>query len=291
MKIQMAVLATAVIAIVGCDINKVDPGGGASTVTSVTARDSIGTASGGTEPDGGGVTPKVDSPQVAQGPGSLVGTIKFDGARPVHTPKAAKGQPKDAEVCAKDAAIPDESFVVGDNGGLKGVFVYLRKKPASYKDAYRPINTAVFDQKFCIFTSHSLLVAAGVEFQIGNSDTVSHNVNVGAVKNPKDNFTVGGLKSVQYTLKRTEDRPFRVNCDIHSWMDAYLLPTDHPFAAITDADGNFSIPDLPAGDHEFRIWHERGASIYLDSLKIKITPGDPTKLDKSYDRAAFKNLP
>jgi hypothetical protein len=276
-----------VVFMAGCDMNKVDPGGGASTLTQVTARSSIGT----TVVDGGAVlTP--DPPSEESGPGGLVGIIKFEGAKPVLSPVAAQGQPKDPSVCAKDAAIPGESILVSDSGGLKNVFVYLKKKPRSWKGKFEPKETLIFDQKSCIFTSHALIVAAGTKFSVKNSDAIPHNVNTGGMKkNPKDNFGVAANSAVEYSLKRAENMPARVNCDIHSWMDAYLLPLDHPFGAVTDDEGNFTIPDVPSGDYEIRIWHQQSKEPYLDSVKIKVTVGDPTRLDKAFSSSEFKIIP
>jgi hypothetical protein len=292
MKTQIAMLVTGLagLALVsGCDMNKVDPGGGAATKTRVTVRTTIGPDTG-VEDTQNGTNPV--TPTATAGPGSLVGTIKFQGAAPVLSAKAAKGQPKDPTVCAKDAAIPDESLMVSSGGGLKNVFIYMKKKPKSWKGEFKSETPILFDQKHCIFTSHALIVPVKYDFKIGNGDSVAHNVNFsGAVKNPKDNFSVSGGTSVDYALKRSENSPFRINCDIHSWMDAYMLPLDHPFAAITDDEGNFTIPDVPSGEYDFRIWHERGNTSYLDTVKINVTAGDPTRLDKSYDKSAFKNLP
>ena len=54
---------------------------------------------------------------------------------------------------------------------------------------------------------------------------------------------------------------------------AYWLVLDHPYAAATDAKGNFTIKNLPVGDHEFRVWHERAG--YLDrKYKVTVAAGD-----------------
>ena len=48
-----------------------------------------------------------------------------------------------------------------------------------------------------------------------------------------------------------------MGCNIHDWMMAHVLVVKTPYFAVTDKNGRFSIPQLPAGDHEFRIWQER----------------------------------
>ena len=69
-----------------------------------------------------------------------------------------------------------------------------------------------------------------------------------------------------------------VKCDLHPHMRAYWLILDHPFAAITDAKGRFEIKGLPAGNHEFRVWHERVG--YVDrKFKVTITDGKTTTLE------------
>jgi hypothetical protein len=60
-------------------------------------------------------------------------------------------------------------------------------------------------------------------------------------------------------------------------MKAHWLILDHPYAAITDADGKFTIKDLPAGDHEVVVWHE-GPGYIERKLKVKITAGKTTDL-------------
>ncbi len=54
-----------------------------------------------------------------------------------------------------------------------------------------------------------------------------------------------------------EDTGFiQVVCNPHPGEHAYVLVFDHPYAAVTDGTGRFSIPNVPAGTHEVRIWHE-----------------------------------
>ena len=74
------------------------------------------------------------------------------------------------------------------------------------------------------------------------------------------------------TYQAAEKLPVAIKCDIHPWMIAYQLPLDHSFAAVTDKDGNFEIANLPAGEHEFVVWHEKTG--YLErKYKVTITAG------------------
>jgi len=59
-------------------------------------------------------------------------------------------------------------------------------------------------------------------------------------------------------------------------MVAYLLPVDHAFAAVTNADGELTIPNLPAGNYEFVVWHEAAGYVHR-KYKVTIAAGDNTE--------------
>jgi hypothetical protein len=39
-------------------------------------------------------------------------------------------------------------------------------------------------------------------------------------------------------------------------MGGYLVAFDHPYFAVTDEDGAFSIANVPAGTYRLTVWHE-----------------------------------
>ena len=49
-------------------------------------------------------------------------------------------------------------------------------------------------------------------------------------------------------------------CQIHPWMQAYLGVYDHPYFMVTDADGRFTLKDVPPGTYVVEAWHERFGS-------------------------------
>ena len=47
----------------------------------------------------------------------------------------------------------------------------------------------------------------------------------------------------------------RLNCNTHPWMRGWVIVTDDA-AAISGADGEFTIDNVPPGTYELRVWHE-----------------------------------
>jgi hypothetical protein len=48
---------------------------------------------------------------------------------------------------------------------------------------------------------------------------------------------------------------------------------EHPYYAVTDASGAFSVADLPAGDYEVEVWHE---TLGKTTQNVTITSGGTT---------------
>ena len=48
----------------------------------------------------------------------------------------------------------------------------------------------------------------------------------------------------------------RVVCDVHSWMKAWIIVTEHPYYAITDQEGQFRLENVPEGNYRIKAWHE-----------------------------------
>ena len=50
----------------------------------------------------------------------------------------------------------------------------------------------------------------------------------------------------------------KVGCDAgHTWMTAYIAVFEHPYFAVTAADGSFRIGDIPGGTYKLVFWHEK----------------------------------
>ncbi|WP_339911508.1 carboxypeptidase regulatory-like domain-containing protein [Symmachiella dynata] len=227
-------------------------------------------------------------PVLADGTGGFSGVITFDGKAP--EPKflyQKGGAPKDPEVCGLEA-IPDQSLIVNqENNGVKNVFVYLRKKPRGFKPK-PPKEALVFDQKYCVFLPHNLIVYAGREVLVKNGDPIVHNTHTNPVRNPGFNSAIGADDRVGVKLlyRRPESLPVKVVCDLHAWMSAYHSVLDHPFCASTDENGKFAIPNLPPGKYTFTVWQEKPGYL-TKSLKVTVKAGEYTEEPLKYAAKDF----
>lgn len=221
--------------------------------------------------------------------GTLTGVITIEGKPAAFPPKVKKGDmsAKDAAICAVNE-VPDESLVVGANGGLANVFVYLQAAPMGFK-ATTPDSPVVFDQMGCKFVPHALFVQAGQKVMVKSADPLAHNVHTNPLRNTAANFVgkPGDREGVPVVYEKPERLPVKVVCDLHTWMNAYHLVLDHPFGAVTDADGKFEIKNLPAGKHTFIIWQERAG--YLNRTQmVDVAAGKSTELKLSFPADKFK---
>ena len=84
---------------------------------------------------------------------------------------------------------------------------------------------------------------------------------------------------IRDTTHATKPLPALRFCDvvqdnIHPWIRGYVWAFDHPYFAVTDERGNFSIPNAPAGTWRLMIWHEKdgyrngGAGRFGDRITI-----------------------
>ncbi len=66
-----------------------------------------------------------------------------------------------------------------------------------------------------------------------------------------------------------------VRCNPHPGEAASLLVFDHPYAAVSAADGSFTIPGVPAGTHDVWVWHAGTAAMWRS---VAVKAGGPTEI-------------
>jgi plastocyanin len=224
------------------------------------------------------------APVKAEGWGTLKGQILWSGETPpppkvlVEQGKAAKNP----DICAVKSSIVSERLIVdAASKGIKNVIVYLPKPTAVNDDAKKAAAAAniVFDQKGCVYEPHVLALMAGVPITLKSSDATNHNVHIN-LKNTSFNSTVGPGQAVPLTPSAAERVPGSVVCDIHSWMTAWWMVLDHPYSAVTDANGYYEIKNAPAGTQKVVVWQEAAGFVTAPSGEdVAIKANDTTVKD------------
>jgi plastocyanin len=196
------------------------------------------------------------------GVGVIRGRAILDGTAP--SPRAIAGA--DCGIPGH-RGVPDESLLVDSSGGIKNVIVYLKDAPANVP-ATQPVT---LNQSGCRYVPHVLALQMGQIVHVTNGDTTLHNIHVRCAINPERNFgqASGDVRDISFAAA---EGPFRVQCDVHPWMTAWVAVFDHPFFAVTGDDGSFEIRNIPAGDYTLVAWQE---SLPTRQKAIKIADAAP----------------
>lgn len=185
--------------------------------------------------------------------GSISGRISFDGAppRPVILQMG-----RDAACVAGAGPNPiSDSVLISADGGLANVFVHIKDSFDGYVFD-TPSEAVTLDQKGCIYVPRVLGVRVGQPIEILNSDATVHNVHALPMQNQE--FNVSQTRAGMRTTKifTVPEVMVRFKCDFHGWMGSHVGVMSHPFFAVTDAAGAFSIAGLPPGTYTLEAWHE-----------------------------------
>ena len=148
-----------------------------------------------------------------------------------------------------------ESLLISEKGGIQNVVVSLLRIPKglAIETSDKPIQ---MDQQKCVFIPHVLLVPAGAEFEVLNSDPLLHNFHTIGKHNKEINIIQTKTKRRRLPLTYPEPDTIEVICDVHSWMKAWIIVTEHPYYTLTDADGQFRLENVPEGSYRIKAWHE-----------------------------------
>jgi plastocyanin len=153
--------------------------------------------------------------------------------------------------------------VVDEQGNGIAQAVVFVQTPATGKPA--TLRKATLDQIDKQFVPNILPIAVGTEVQFPNHDQIHHHV-----------YSFSRVKSFDLPLYKGEavpsvafDQPgvVDVGCNIHDWMSAIILVVPSPYYAITDANGQFVLSDLPSGTYSLVSWHERSRSKTADTTQ------------------------
>ncbi len=208
--------------------------------------------------------------------GTIAGTVTWTGAAPSRAELDRKSDP----VCARTSQLSEDVVVAA--GKLRDVHVRLKVGSAGTHAA--PAVPVVVVQSGCMYAPRVVGVIAGQKLEIVNSDPTFHNVrgNLGAKILWNLAHTAGGAAHSRSDLGQAGD-VVSLHCDVHPWMAAWAVISDHPFFDVTAADGGFELRDVPVGSYTLEAWHP---TLGLKTAKVKVKKGKPAKVTFTFAAAA-----
>lgn len=223
-------------------------------------------------------TPAPSPAQAAPaGAPSVTGKIVFNGEPP---------EPEQIDMAAvRECAAhhPDGAFaetvVVNDNKTLKNVVVWVTAGLPEGAN-YPPPPPATLDQKGCQYHPHVIAVMKDQPLIISNSDPFLHNVHSLAQQNPAFNFGQPNIDPGKKVDPLKAAEIFKVKCDVHPWMAAFVHVIEHPFFSITGDEGAFTLRGLPPGTYTLTAWHE---TLGTKTAEVKVEDGKPGTVDFTFD--------
>jgi len=210
-------------------------------------------ACGSSSDERGGVPARTPTPLDHTSTGTIAGIVRLEGTPPPMGTLPLAGWAACAE--QHQGPVPTGDVLVHD-GLVENAFVYVKEGLGNRVFAV-PTAAVTIDQRGCVYHPRVVGAQVGQPIEFVNDDATLHNVHGTPRDSSPWNFTMP-IQGSRRTLRI--DAPevmVSVRCDLHPWMQGWIGVLDHPYFAVTGADGRFALEDVPPGDYVVAAWHER----------------------------------
>ncbi len=209
--------------------------------------------------------------------GQITGTVKLDGTAP-HQKTIDMAKEPSCAALHKDKPATTENVVVGPNGGLANVVVYISQGLTGNEAAAVSSQPAQLEQKGCQYFPHVLVVDAGQHVKIVNADQTSHNIYPQPTKNAAWNKSQPpGAQPLDATWNN-EEIAIPVKCNVHPWMHAYIAVVKGPFGE-SDDSGAFKLDNVPPGTYTLTAWQETYGT---QTQNVTVAAGKPATVSFTF---------
>ncbi len=191
--------------------------------------------------------------------GVIKGHVSFTGTPPVVEKVEVKS---DMPTCGNAKEV--QKLLIGKDQGVGNAIVTLIG-PAGVP---KPKDGSL-DQVQCEFQPHVQAIPLGSTLKITSSDSVLHNSH-GFYEDGSTAFNLAvPIVGMEAPFKTKQPGLIKLRCDAgHTWMSAYVMVTDKPFYAVTDANGDFTLEGVPPGKYEVEVWQE-WLGTYREPIEVK----------------------
>lgn len=202
--------------------------------------------------------------------GSIEGVVEFTGASVPKDPMVTLSS--EVKYCGK--TLQAEKYLIKDKM-IENVVVYLVDIKSGKAFPSEPL---VLTNIKCAFAPHVAVGFKGGKIIQKNDDPIFHNIHT--YLNNKTMYNIGlPEKGSSVTKPLLRDGLMEVTCDSHPWMHGFIQILDHPYGAVTNAKGEFSIKDIPAGTYTVEAWHEALGKVKMANVKVESGKASKIKLE------------
>jgi plastocyanin len=202
-----------------------------------------------------------------EGPISLTGRVTLKGQPP--QPDAVVDSAGDP-YCKHHGAIKTENWKVGAGSGLAEAVINVIDSPPTVPAAPPEVT-----QQGCRYVPHVVAITRGQSLVISNSDKTFHNVRV--VRHESGTLT-RGTNIINYSQPSAGDRNahaltesgiFRLECDVHRWMQCWIFVAGNNHLAVSADDGTFAVKrGLRDGTYTVQAWHHHFREPLTQSVTV-----------------------
>jgi plastocyanin len=168
-----------------------------------------------------------------------------------------------------------ESVVVGANGGLANVVVYISQGLTGNEAASsQPVTLS---QKGCQYVPHVVAVNVGQHLMLVNEDKTLHNIHPEPARpgnNQWNKAQMMGSPPIDVTWA-SEEVAIPVKCNIHPWMRGFIAVVKGPVAVSNDS-GAFELDNVAPGTYTLTAWQETYGT---QTQKVTVAAGKPAAAD------------
>ena len=199
-----------------------------------------------------------------------------------------------------------DQFHVAPDGGLQDVVVMLE---GVHQGKPFPSTSPTIEAKDCTLAPPVMAVRNHQEVRIVNMDPILHDIQIYEVApfgsevmvhrplrmNPHHPQTDAGAHDhlpgdpLVDTIALTKGRrTFYLECGFHEFMQTWGVTVTNPYYAVTDAQGRFTISDIPEGVYTLIAWHP-GMGGILD-MKTVVLAGDTLQVRFEFENAMDRRM-
>jgi plastocyanin len=161
---------------------------------------------------------------------------------------------KTPEVCGTNVT---DALLTGNGRAVKDAVIFLEFKdmPASSRPP-KTTNESVFVRtEGCLFWPRIQAARTGATLLLNSKDPTPHNPHGWHRDITAFNLTLLD-PTMSFHRKLKMPGMYRIDCDTHKWMKAYVFAFDHPYFALTDENGRASITNVSNQRFTVNVWHE-----------------------------------